>query len=613
MAQISGTITQAGQRLNGTVRVSGRGIDSVDINDDGYLVVTYTDGEVWTSDEVIIGNGIESIELTSTSGAVKTYTITFTDGTTTTFDVTDGEVTNEVLEEITGDLADLDTEDKDNLVDAINEVYSKIPVMTKEVTGNPIVVGDAQGAVDSLTVDVEPAQDLHGYDKPWAPGANKNIINVENPMVFTETKEVVFDEPIPSGETVYIYRKSYEYTTEPSAGPKYPVVVFYNGSTAIANVWISPDSTKSYKLLPDQVTKVVFFSNGWNYSTSSGVEVTVNDLMFSLTEEDSYTPYSNVCPITGHDSVDIVVQGKNLLPFPYTASGTTTTNGITWRVNNDGSIDCSGTATSAAYLWLFGGSTTPVPAWIEAGETYAVSCGNGTPVTGYPRLQMILYGSTNIAVTEESRTMPDDLSSYTGFAVVLQVISGATVPSGTRIYPQVEIGSTPTVYEPYRSQATTTVTLPSTVYGGTVGATSGTGQVTKGYIKLNTADMNNSEDYPGWKASGVRDIIGGGFNGAISNGFTNVSPTNTNAINANTVSTNDIIFLSKAYFGLTQTDWKALAMDIEFLIPRATPTALNTTPTAVTLFNGGNIVSSDGFMDMVYVRDIVKIIESLEG
>lgn len=36
------------------------------------------------------GNGIASIELTSTVGLVKTYTITFTDSTTTTFVVTDG-------------------------------------------------------------------------------------------------------------------------------------------------------------------------------------------------------------------------------------------------------------------------------------------------------------------------------------------------------------------------------------------------------------------------------------------------------------------------------------------------------------------------------------------
>lgn len=40
------------------------------------------------------GNGIESIEKTGTSGAVDTYTITFSDGTTTTFDVTNGSVTS---------------------------------------------------------------------------------------------------------------------------------------------------------------------------------------------------------------------------------------------------------------------------------------------------------------------------------------------------------------------------------------------------------------------------------------------------------------------------------------------------------------------------------------
>jgi hypothetical protein len=37
------------------------------------------------------GNGIFSIVKTGTSGLVDTYTITFTDGTTTTFDVTNGQ------------------------------------------------------------------------------------------------------------------------------------------------------------------------------------------------------------------------------------------------------------------------------------------------------------------------------------------------------------------------------------------------------------------------------------------------------------------------------------------------------------------------------------------
>lgn len=57
------------------------------------------------------GNGIASITKTSTAGLVDTYTITFTDGTTTTFDVTngqDGEVTEARLAEVLEDYAETD-------------------------------------------------------------------------------------------------------------------------------------------------------------------------------------------------------------------------------------------------------------------------------------------------------------------------------------------------------------------------------------------------------------------------------------------------------------------------------------------------------------------------
>lgn len=43
-----------------------------------------------TGDTGATGNGIASIEKTSTSGLVDTYTITFTNGTTTTFQITNG-------------------------------------------------------------------------------------------------------------------------------------------------------------------------------------------------------------------------------------------------------------------------------------------------------------------------------------------------------------------------------------------------------------------------------------------------------------------------------------------------------------------------------------------
>lgn len=52
--------------------------------------ITFTDGNTATF-TVTNGSSIDTIELTDTSGLVDTYTITLTDGTTTTFTVTNGE------------------------------------------------------------------------------------------------------------------------------------------------------------------------------------------------------------------------------------------------------------------------------------------------------------------------------------------------------------------------------------------------------------------------------------------------------------------------------------------------------------------------------------------
>ena len=85
----------------GATGATGNGIASAVLNADYTLTLNFTDGTHYTTPPIRgaqgvqgeTGNGIESVYLTETHGAVKTYTILFTDGTTTTFDVTDGEVT----------------------------------------------------------------------------------------------------------------------------------------------------------------------------------------------------------------------------------------------------------------------------------------------------------------------------------------------------------------------------------------------------------------------------------------------------------------------------------------------------------------------------------------
>lgn len=99
------------------------------------------------------GNGIESIYLTGTSGAVKTYTILFTDGNTTTFDVTDGEVTNASLAEVLEDYAKVDGAYEQMTVGNAEQLISSVTVNDKvpynfRTSGGSIDIGNRE--VDKL-------------------------------------------------------------------------------------------------------------------------------------------------------------------------------------------------------------------------------------------------------------------------------------------------------------------------------------------------------------------------------------------------------------------------------------------------------------------------------
>jgi|GEM_PF-1959403 len=98
------TWTSLGVQATGANGTDGVGIKSVEVNEEGKLIITLTDDTIIDCGNVKgeqgtvgpqgpqgeDGNGISSIDKTSTEGLVDTYTITFTDGTTTTFTVTNG-------------------------------------------------------------------------------------------------------------------------------------------------------------------------------------------------------------------------------------------------------------------------------------------------------------------------------------------------------------------------------------------------------------------------------------------------------------------------------------------------------------------------------------------
>ena len=150
---------------------------------------------------------------------------------------------------------------------------------------------------------------------------------------------------------------------------------------------------------------------------------------------------------------------------------------------------------------------------------------------------------------------------------------------------QLEKGATATDYEPYNMHSTT-ITLPSTVYGGSVDLETGILTVNGEYLKLNTANLGGSDSWPSWINCGIRDMVGGGLNSKLQGALSSI----TTSVYANTSSTNDILFLSATEVGKTKTELIAMAMDVDFYIPLATPITIQLTPSQIELLEGVNNV-----------------------
>ena len=101
------------------------------------------------------GNGIASVAKTSTSGLVDTYTITYTDGTTSTFTVTNGEDGQDGAPGATGNgIVSITKTSTSGLVDTYTILYTNGTTSTFTVTNGQ----NGTGAGDMLSADYDPTQ-----------------------------------------------------------------------------------------------------------------------------------------------------------------------------------------------------------------------------------------------------------------------------------------------------------------------------------------------------------------------------------------------------------------------------------------------------------------------
>lgn len=173
----------------------------------------------------------------------------------------------------------------------------------------------------------------------------------------------------------------------------------------------------------------------------------------------------NVRPITGMDEVRVTRAGKNLIPI--TANEPLTTNGVTWTVS-DGVIHAQGTASRTSRYVVARNIFLPQ-------GTYAVNPAENI-------YYELISGDLVVKQTQSHFTLESDFVGNLN----LFVLNGNT--ADVDIYPSIELGSTPTAYEPYRGD-TFTIDLGQTVYGGTLDVVSG--KIETDYAEL---EFDGSDD-----------------------------------------------------------------------------------------------------------------------
>lgn len=368
-----------------------------------------------------------------------------------------------------------------------NKVVTAAVSSTKTATGNPVTLTDAAEInAEEVVAEIEPIQDLHGYDHPWVGGAGKNKL----PMTLNGVKAsnatgtwsgntyainggtITVSTDNDGNITVITVNGTFNAQVEfkltnPSnldnsfygyilnGSPAYP-----NSDIALLVSYIENGVWKGEQLSYNEADTTInqsFSTIIFSIYVKSGTSVTNKAfypmLRLSTETDPTFAPYTNICPISGLTSVDVESVGKNLIDA-------TTLN----------LYDVTGTGTMRAGY---------APITLAVG-TYTVSWASAN--TG-----LIL---TNITDGYSYATLTNGESFTLNSTSEIMVRTGATSVGDVSISNiQLEKGNQATTYEPYQSHTTTT-SLGRTVYGGTLNMTTGVLTVDRAIVDLGTLTWN---------------------------------------------------------------------------------------------------------------------------
>lgn len=343
-------------------------------------------------------------------------------------------------------------------------------------TGNPVVCYPVVGYPLGCKVSLEPMQE--GSGTPYPAGGGKNLFNpawmpektLNNGLTWTTTSDGTVTANGTANGTSYYNSNHFSlpagtYTISAMSHFRISVRNLDAGDTTIVAQVVGKPCT--FTVENDIQNASLFFA-------VSGIldNVSAKPQIEKGTTATAYAPYENIRPIKGRDSVTVERCGENLLNIaPFTKL---TNKGITYEYVATGGVHISGTATAAVDSPIFAVGHLP------PGKYYGLDVGTGASAS-----IVVQRNGANLWLHAEGvfEILAGDVIKYW----YMIATNGATLD--TTVYPYIVPGTTaPTTYAPYTGQ-TATLTLPRTIYGGTVDAVTGEGNENAKIITLDGNEL----------------------------------------------------------------------------------------------------------------------------
>ena len=432
----------------------------------------------------------------------------------------------------------------------------------------------------SVKADIEPIQNLHGYDKPWSGGAGKNKLD--------DSKKCI------SGNAVYVGFESYDLATSVScvlSAGTYTFSIDTVDGTSPTALYIAEkgesesfaykygDKSVSFTISETTEIRAWAYKVGYTDIGTSAIKWAQIELGSTAT---SWTPYSNICPIYGHTEEVVNVCGVNL-------------------------IDQSAMSKTNSNLYI--GGTAP-----NAGADGSFILPAGTYTLSTSESQNGLYATSktgNIATAHNKTKLTFTLTEHTPIKLMLYK-SGVNSTYWDTINVQLELNNDASSYHAYQGDTHTT-SLGRTVYGGTIDVVSGELVVDRAYVDLSQQSWLYQSAWASWYTDYFADMKGTNTGAEIPNFVSD----RFEAIATNYgLTPQDLI-------GITSTTRGSLGCRIvvkngsttesptgQLVYELATPTTIQLTPQEIDSFKGANnIWASTGEIEVEYRADIGLYIE----